>query len=248
MKVKKTKEESTSSGARKKKGSPSGGRLTGMLESMQKRSSPINAHKVATKYFNDFKKERQIPAVEPKGGRDTAVDIGESNAVTTAVDSAVISSKQKPSLKKEKESKVSDVDNLLSKSENRVYSVMREECTRRKTNTHRFGLKALKEGTGLSDKTIRVAIHSLEEKMNIQVEEPSLGIYGRKFRIMTLDEVLKGRDGAGLKIDPTTKKVIEKTTAVGSAVKIPIDTAVTTTVITVVDKKAGKKEKIERKK
>jgi len=240
MKMKKTKEESTSSGARKKKGSSGGGRLTGMLESMQKRSSPVNAHKVATKYFDDFKKERQIPAVEPEDGRGTTVGTGESSAVTIAV----TSSKQQPSLKKEKERKIYDVDDLLSKSENKVYSVMCEECTRRKSNTHRFGLKELKERTELSDKTIRVAIHSLEEKMNIRVEEPSLGIYGRMFRIMTRAEVLKGREKAGLKIDPTTKKVIEKTTAV----KIPVGNAVTTNLPTAVDKKAGRKEKIERKK
>ena len=61
-----------------------------MLESMQKRSSPVNAHKVATKYFDDFKRERRIPAVEPKDSRITAVGTGESNAVSTAVGSAVV--------------------------------------------------------------------------------------------------------------------------------------------------------------
>ena len=94
--MKKTKEENTSSGTRKKKGSAGGGRLTDMLESMQKRSSPVNAHKVATKYFDDFKKERQIPTEAPKDSVVTAVDTIKDNAVITAVDSAVVDSNRKP--------------------------------------------------------------------------------------------------------------------------------------------------------
>lgn len=207
MKMKKTKEESTSSGTRKKKGSAGGGRLTDMLESMQKRSSPVNAHKVATKYFDDFKKERQIPTEAPKDSTNTAVDTAKSNAVITAVDSAVVNSKRKPRNKKSAQGKQSGHDPLLSGSENKVYSVMSEECLKRGTNTRRFGLKELKEKTGLSDKTVRVAIHSLEEKRNISVVEPSLGIYGRKFRVLSLKEVEKERAKGGIEIDPTTKKV-----------------------------------------
>jgi len=208
--MKKTKEESTSSGARKKKGSAAGGgRLTDMLESMQKRSSPVNAHKVATKYFDEFKKERQIPEVEPKDRNVTEVPTDVGSAVTTAVGSTAIEGRKKIPKRKEFGNKNYSEDPLLSRSENKVYASMFEECLRRKSDTHRFGLKELKERTGLSDKTIRVAIHSLEEKMNIKVEEPSLGIYGRKFRVLQRDQVLKERVRAGIKIDPTTRKVIE---------------------------------------
>ena len=208
MKMKKTKEESTSSGTRKKKGS-AGGRLTGMLESMQKRSSPINAHKVATKYFDDFKKERQIPTEGSKDESITAVPTGEANAVITAVSSAAMSGGGKPPVKKSENGKQLGEDPLLSSSENKVYIAMHEECLKGKTNIRRFGLKELRERTGLSDKTIRVAVHSLEEKMNIRVEEPSLGIYGRKFRVLTKEETLKAREKKGIEIDPTTKRVIE---------------------------------------
>ena len=206
--MKKTKEESTSSGARKKKSSGGSGRLTGMLESMQKRSSPTAAHKVATKYFEDFKKDRKIPERTPEDKETTAVGSDVSSAVITAVDSAVTEGKRKTAAKKGRLSKNYSVDPLLSMSENKVYSSMYEECVKRKSNVQRFGLKELKERTGLSDKTIRVAIHSLEQKRNIKVEEPSFGIYGRKFRIFTRDETLKGRKEAGLKIDSTTKKVL----------------------------------------
>lgn len=197
--MKKTKEESTSSGTRKKKGSASGGRLTDMLESMQKRSSPVNAHKVATKYFDDFKKERQIPTEEPKESAATAVD--------TAKDSAVVNSKKRPRNKKSTEATQPGIDPLLSSSENKVYNVMSDGCLKKGTNIQRFGLKELKEKTGLSDKTVRVAIHSLEEKRNISVVEPSLGIYGRKFRVLSLKEVEKERAKRAIEIDPTTKKV-----------------------------------------
>lgn len=244
MKMKKSKEESTSSETRKKKGpATSGGRLTGMLESMQKRSSPVNAHKVATKYFDDFKKERQIPEGQPKDSNITAVDTGVSTAVITAVGSTVKESKKKVSGRKDSGNKSYAEDPLLSRSENSVYASMYEECQRRKSDTHRFGLKELKERTGLSDKTIRVAIHNLEQKMNIKVEEPSLGIYGRKFRVLSREETIKQREAEGIKIDPTTKKVIEKTTAVGSTVNRAVDTAVTTIVTTAVNKGTSKKKR-----
>lgn len=197
MKMKKTKEESTSSETRKKKPSAKGGRLTGMFESMEKRASPVSAHKVATRYFDDFRKERKI-APEAKEIEDT-----------TAVDSAVIESKKKKEASKAKTGKKTEAapDPLLSDSENKVYGAMYGECVRRNTDTRRFGLKELKEVTGLSDKTIRISIHSLEKKKNISVVESSLGIYGRKFKVFSREEVLEERKREGIVIDSTTKKV-----------------------------------------
>lgn len=201
MKMKKTKEESSSSGARKKKASKSGGtRLNDMLESMQKRSSPVNAHKVATKYFDDFKKDRKIP--------NKTVENEEATTVITAVDSAVKEEKEKKYPKKIKHAPSSGDDPLLSRSEAIVYSVMYRECLNKETDSMRFGLKELKEWTDLSDKTVRVCIHSLEQKKNVKVIEPSLGIYGRKFRVLSPEEVIKERQKEGIEIDTTTKRVI----------------------------------------
>jgi len=209
MKMKKTKEESTSSETRKKKPSVKGGRLTGMFESMEKRASPVSAHKVATRYFDDFRKERKI-APEAKEIEDTtAVDAGETSAVITAVDSAVVEGKKKKVAPKAKTGRKTEAapDPLLSDSENKVYGAMYGECVRRNTDTRRFGLKELKELTGLSDKTIRISIHSLEKKKNISVVESSLGIYGRKFKVLSREEVLEERKREGIVIDSTTKKV-----------------------------------------
>jgi hypothetical protein len=100
---------------------------------------------------------------------------------------------------------------------------MKEETDRKKTSKLRFGLKELKDKTGLSDKTIRNAIHSLEEKKSIKIVEPSLGVYGRKIHVFSPEEIKDNRKKAGLIIDSTTKKIIEPDTGVSSAVTTAVD-------------------------
>jgi len=234
--MKKTKEEDTSSGTPKKKKPENKGRLSSMLESMQKRSSPVNAHKVATKYFEDFRKERSIPTSKEPSKDTTAVDTGvitaENNAVSTAVDSAVVTAVgqkpgKSPSSKTQNRTTGSkNLDNSHSLSESKVYWFMLEQCLKKKSPQLRFGLKELKEKTGLSDKTIRNAIHSLEEKLSIKVVEPSLGVYGRMIQVFEPEEVSSKRKKAGLIIDSTTKKIVDGATAVSSAVGSTVNTAV----------------------
>ena len=230
--MKKTKEDATSAGTPKKKKPENKGRLSSMLESMQKRSSPVNAHKVATKYFDDFKKDRSIPAAEEKTKDTTAVNTGVDTAESTEVDTTVSSAvgsavttavdKQSrhisPAKSQIKASGSKILDDSHTQSEAKVYFSMRDECSSKKKTQLRFGLKELKEKTGLSDKTIRNAIHSLEEKLSIKVVEPSLGVYGRKIRVFDPEEISQNRKKAGLTIDSTTKKIIDSTTAVSSAV------------------------------
>jgi hypothetical protein len=222
MKMKKTKAEDTSSGTPKKKKPENKGRLSSMLESMQKRSSPVNAHKVATKYFDDFRKERSIPISKELSRDTTAIATGvitaESSALDTAVTAAVDKKPRKsPSSKAQNKTIGSkNLDDSHSLSESRVYWTIYYECIGRKSNQGRFGLKELKDKTGLSDKTVRVTIHSLEEKLSIKVVEPSLGVYGRKIRVFDPDEISQKRKKAGLIIDSTTKKITDSTTAVTS--------------------------------
>ncbi len=208
-----------------------------MIESMQKRGSPVSAHKVATKYFDSFRKERNMP---PEGGKDdlsgsggTAVDTGLDSAVSTAVDTTV---KKKPRNKPAsrepagRSAGIKDLDATLSPSESKVYWAMYRECEDRKSDSLRFGLKGLREMTGLSDKTVRVSIHLLESKLCIKVIESSQGIYGRKFHVLTPDEVLEERARAGIEIDPTTRKVVKSAAGVATAVTTAVNTAVDTTV------------------
>ena len=226
--MKKTKEDATSAGTPKKKKPANKGRLSSMLESMQKRSSPVNAHKVATKYFDDFKKDRSIPAKEEVSKEATAVNTSVDTAETTQVDTAVSSAvptavdkkprKSSPSKSQNKTTGSKILDDSHAVSESKVYSFMRDKCASKKKNQLRFGLKELKEKTELSDKTIRNAIHSLEEKLSIKVVEPSLGVYGRKIHVFEPEEISNNRKKAGIVIDATTKKIIDQTTAVSSAV------------------------------
>lgn len=230
--MKKTKEDATSAETPKKKKPENKGRLSSMLESMQKRSSPVNAHKVATRYFEDFKKDRSIPSAEEKETNTTAVttevDTAESTGVNTAVSSAVGTAvttavdkklkKSSPSKPQIKTSGSKILDDSHTQSESKVYFSMRDECLSKKKKELRFGLKELKEKTGLSDKTIRNAIHSLEKKLSIQIVEPSLGVYGRKIRVFDPGEIEENRKKAKLIIDSTTKKIVDSATAVSSAV------------------------------
>jgi hypothetical protein len=239
--MKKTKEDATSAGTPKKKKPENKGRLSSMLESMQKRSSPVNAHKVATKYFDDFKKDRSISSSKETEKETTAVTTGVntakssvldtvvSNAVSSAVTTAVDKKQKKPYPPKSENVKpvFKILDDSHSNSESKVYFLMREETDRKKSSQLRFGLKKLKEKTGLSDKTIRNAIHSLEDKLSIKIVEPSLGVYGRKIQVFSPDEIKERRKKAGLVIDSTTKKIIESDTAVSSAVDSAVTTAVT---------------------
>jgi len=239
--MKKTKVEDTLSGTPKKKKPENKGRLSSMLESMQKRSSPVNAHKVATKYFDDFRKERGISTSKEPPKDTTAVDTGvitaENNTVSTAVVTAVDKKPRKSTSFKAQNKSIGskNLDDSHSLSESRVYWTIYNECIGRKSMKLRFGLKELKEKTGLSDKTIRVTIHSLEEKLSIEVVEPSLGVYGRMIQVFEPEEVASNRGKAGLIIDSVTKKIVDRSIAVSTAV----DNAVVTAVV---DKKNYKNE------
>ncbi|MEW6146263.1 MAG: hypothetical protein AB1598_14715 [Thermodesulfobacteriota bacterium] len=251
MKEKKKKEEDISSETPKKKKPPKGGRLSDMIESMEQRGSPLNAHRVATRYFDSFRKERNIPAEAPggeaSGESSREPGTGLETAIVTAVDSAVRKRERKkppyPSEHGMKPADLKDLDDGFTPSESRVYGEIYKKSIEKKTPTLRIGLKELRELTGLSDKTVRVAIHSLEKKLSLKVVEPSLGVYGRMFSVPSPGEVLKEREKAGLEIDPTTKKVLGLNTPVSTAVLTGVDTAIDNAINTAVTTAAKKSEK-----
>ncbi len=242
MKEKKKKEEGTSSETPRGKKPSGSDRLSGMIESMQKRGSPMNAHRVATRYFDSFRRERNIPAEavedEPAEDISPAADSGPDTTIITAVDSAVKKKERKrpsPAEPGVKPADLKDLDDSLTPSESRVYRAIYNKSIEKKAPTLRLGLKELRELTGLSDKTVRVAVHSLEKKLTLRVVESSLGVYGRKFRVLTPEEVLKERQKAGLEIDPTTKRVLEMGSPVTIAVITGVSNAIVTAVSTTVD-------------
>lgn len=246
MTEKKKKEEDISSETPRKKKPPKSGRLSDMIESMQKRGSPLKAHRVATRYFDSFRKERNIPAgaeeEEPSAGVSSVPEKQPGREQFTAVDSAVKTrEKRKPAAADSgsKPADLNDLDESFTPSETRVYGVMYKKSVEKKAPTLRIGLKELIELTGLSDKTVRVAIHSLEKKLSLRVVEPSLGVYGRKFYVPLPEEVLKERLKAGLEIDPTTKKVTGSASAVKTAVSSGVNTAIDNAVFTAVNTAVG---------
>jgi len=249
MTEKRKKEEDISSETPRKKKPQKSDRLSDMIESMQKRGSPLNAHRVATRYFDSFRKERNIP--EDKELAAELVPVPEKEPETekiTAVVSAVKTEEKKKRVAADTGSKpvdLKDLDESFTPSESRVYGAMYRKSLEKEAPTLRFGLKELKEITGLSDKTIRVAIHSLEKKLSLKVAEPSLGVYGRKFYIPGPEEVLRERRKAGLEIDPTTKKITGTTTAIDTDVTTAVITPINTAVDTAVDTERSSPEKFQ---
>ena len=187
------------------------GRLDGMLEAMNKRSDPLTTHKVATEYFSSFRSERNIlnPQIKEKTtqnkGYNTAVGTAVTTGVSTKVSTAVFSKKSDPQI-----SKPYSLDATHSNSEVRVYSAIKEQLIRNGAEEIRIGLTKLKALTGLSDKTIRVSIKSLEIKKSIIIKDSSMGIYGRKYFLPNPSDVIKTRLELGIEIDTISKHLIPR--------------------------------------
>jgi len=193
----KEKDENTSveSSERKKRTK----RLDGMLESMNSRSDPVSTHRIATEYFQSFKIQRNIKEDSPNILHSTAV----TTAVTTAQPTADGINNNVP-----KKTHNQHIDLLHTVSEEKVYNAIRTEVRNSSSEATRIGLTKLKELTGLSDKTIRVAIHTLNKKKSIRIERSSIGIYGRMFSVLETDEILRERNKEAVIIDKTTKSIL----------------------------------------
>lgn len=234
MKMKKKKEDNILSATPNKQNSKRV-QLKNMLKSMEERSDPVTTHRVVTNYFDRFREERNIPRKEVKHSNITAVD--------TAVSTAIVTSVTKP-YNNTYPQKFNYLDSTHSSSEAKIYSIMYRETLKLKKTELRFGLKEIIQKTGLSDKTIRTSIHSLESKLSIKVIAPSQGIYGRMFTIYTPKEITEARNNANIEIDTTTKKIISQTinTVVTTAVITTQPTAVNNTAVSAVNNTAVKKK------
>ena len=187
------------------------GRLDGMLEAMNKRSDPLTTHKVATEYFSSFREERNILNPQKKEqptlnkGQVTAACTAVTTGVSTKVSTAVFSKKSDPQI-----FKPYSLNATHSNSEVRVYSAIKEQLIRNGAEEIRIGLTKLKALTGLSDKTIRVSIKSLEMKKSIIIKDSSMGIYGRKYFLPNPSDVIKTRLELGIEIDTISKHLIPR--------------------------------------
>jgi len=187
------------------------GRLDGMLEAMNKRSDPLTTHKVATEYFNSFRSERNILNPQkkekptPYKGLVTAVGTAVTTGANTTVPTAVVNKKSDLQI-----SQPDSLDATHSNSEARVYSAIKEQLIRNGTEEMRIGLTKLKALTGLSDKTIRVSIKSLEMKKSIIIKDRSMGRYGRNYFLPNPSDVIKTRLELGIEIEKISKHIIPR--------------------------------------
>ncbi len=201
----KKKEDSTSAEASNKQKKK--GRLDGMIDAMNKRSDPHTTHKVATQYFSSFRSERNIqkPQINkqilPVTTDTTVVDTARTTAVTTPV---IENSKANISFEK------NSLSATHTDSENKVYNAIKSELLNSGAEEIRVGITRLKELTGLSDKTIRVAIKSLEDKKSIVIIKPSQGVYGRLYFLPASSDVVKKRLEEGIQIDWVSKHIIPR--------------------------------------
>lgn len=183
------------------------GRLDGMLEAMNKRSDPLTTHKVATEYFRSFRSERNIfnPQTKEQPTAHKSLVTAVTTGANTTVPTAVVNKKSDLQI-----SQPDSLDATHSNSEVRVYSAIKEQLIGNGTEEIRIGLTKLKALTGLSDKTIRVSIKSLETKKSIIIKDSSMGIYGRKYFLPNPSDVIKTRLELGIEIDKISKHLIPR--------------------------------------
>jgi hypothetical protein len=112
------------------------------------------------------------------------------------------------------------LDATHSASEQRVYSIMYRETVSRGVRERHFGPKELCEKTGIrSDRTIRTALDGLIAKQSIEIISHFNGSpLGPRYRVFEPKEIIGKRKGAGIEIDPQSKKMITPVTPVATGV------------------------------
>lgn len=124
------------------------------------------------------------------------------------------------------------LDATHTASEQRIYSVMYRETVSKGQRDRHFGFKELCVKTGIrSDRTIRLALDGLQEKLSVEIISYFHGNpLGPRYRVYDPKEILKRRRAAGIEIDPQSKRIIG--TGVGTGVSTGVGTGVQTGVAT----------------
>lgn len=209
--------------------------------------------------FLQAKEERERTQVESKPAESTTVN--ESTGVPTPVLTPVPTpvqtpvatpvstgvptetSAQSPSassgfplsetrLESENKDKQPYLDATHTASEQRIYSVMYRETLSKGQRDRHFGFKELCVKTGIrSDRTIRLALDGLQEKLSVEIISYSHGNpLGPRYRVYDPKEILKRRKTAGIEIDPQSKRIVG--TGVDTGVPTGVGTGVRTGVAT----------------
>ena len=127
-----------------------------------------------------------------------------------------------PRSEAESPDKLTYLDATHTSSEQRIYSVMYRETLSKGQKERHFGFKELCVKTGIrSDRTIRLALDGLQEKLSVEIVSYLHGHpLGPRYRIYDPKEIQKRRKQAGIEIDPQSKRItgIEAPTPVGTGV------------------------------
>ncbi|HYO62573.1 MAG TPA: hypothetical protein VER08_02840 [Pyrinomonadaceae bacterium] len=151
-------------------------------------------------------------------GVGTGVPTGVSTPVATGVaarshekPSAALLEPALPETSTEPESKDKQpyLDATHTASEQRIYSVMYRETVSKGQRERHFGFKELCGKTGIrSDRTIRLALDGLQEKLSVEIVSYSHGNpLGPRYRVYDPKEIHKRRKAAGIEIDPQSKQI-----------------------------------------
>ena len=124
------------------------------------------------------------------------------------------------------------LDATHTASEQRIYSVMYRETLSKGQKERHFGFRELYAKTGIrSDRTIRLALDGLQEKLSVEIISYHHGSpLGPRYRVYDPKEIQRRRKAAGIEIDPQSKRITG--TGVGTGVSTGVDTGVWTGVAT----------------
>ncbi len=130
----------------------------------------------------------------------------------------------------ENKDKLPYLDSTHAASEQRVYSVMYRETLSKGQKERHFGFKELCDKTGIrSDRTIRLAIDGLQEKLSVEIVAYVHGHpLGPRYRVYDPKEILKKRKTAGIEIDTQSKRIVGTgaSTGVSTGVRTGVPTGV----------------------
>ncbi|MCA1612586.1 MAG: hypothetical protein LC800_00220 [Acidobacteria bacterium] len=104
------------------------------------------------------------------------------------------------------------VDATHTASEKIIYSHMYRETVSKGRHEGHFGPALLMKLSGIrSRNTVHKALYGLIEKLSVEKVAESLGNpFGPRYRVYGPQEILRRRKGAGMLIDPQTKRIMER--------------------------------------
>ncbi len=192
------------------------------------------------KAINKFFRAYESPNLHPPSIEEDADKNTDVSSVRTSVDTPVRTSVSTPVYKKQHrkqrtprgvQTKFEYLDATHSASEQKVYSVLYRESKNMQSSEIRVRISEIINKTGLSDKTVRTALHCLENKLSITILERSKSPYGRLYRIYDPKDILDRRKSINLKIDPVTKQIRSTGTRSPTPVLASVNTPVKSSVL-----------------